>query len=59
MFRYLANKCSIASRIDCFSEESTTIFGTKLKEQVNRPIFQNNLQNEMLSLCVSNTQVFI
>merc|ERR1711974_409185 len=32
--RYLANKCSIASRIDSFSEESTTIFGTKLKEQV-------------------------
>jgi len=32
--RYLANKCSIASRIDCFSEESTTIFGAKLKDQV-------------------------
>merc|ERR1712183_209512 len=32
--RYLANKCSIASRIDCFSENSTSIFGTKLKEQV-------------------------
>merc|ERR1711934_1096908 len=32
--RYLANKCGIASRIDCFSEESTTIFGSKLKEQV-------------------------
>merc|ERR1711981_872644 len=32
--RYLANKCSIASRIDCFSEESTTVFRTKLKEQV-------------------------
>merc|ERR1712083_981942 len=32
--RYLANKCSIASRIDCFSGESTTIFGSKLKEQV-------------------------
>merc|ERR1712142_253510 len=32
--RYLANKCSIASRIDCFSEESTSVFGTKLKEQV-------------------------
>merc|ERR1711997_856957 len=32
--RYLANKCSIASRIDCFSEEATTIFGSKLKEQV-------------------------
>merc|ERR1712096_492082 len=32
--RYLANKCSITSRIDCFSEESTTVFGAKLKEQV-------------------------
>merc|ERR1712129_118346 len=32
--RYLANKCSIASRIDAFSDESTTVFGTKLKEQV-------------------------
>jgi len=28
--RYLANKCSIASRIDCFSDEATTIFGEKL-----------------------------
>merc|ERR1711877_113655 len=32
--RYLANKCSIASRIDCFSAEATTIFGEKLKDQV-------------------------
>merc|ERR1712184_32319 len=32
--RYLANKCSIASRIDAFSEDATTVFGTKLKEQV-------------------------
>jgi len=32
--RFLANKCTIASRIDCFSEQSSTIFGTKLKEQV-------------------------
>merc|ERR1712058_202623 len=32
--RYLANKCSIASRIDAFSEESTSVFGAKLKEQV-------------------------
>merc|ERR1712039_44950 len=32
--RYLANKCSIASRIDCFSEEATTAFGEKLKDQV-------------------------
>merc|ERR1711997_900263 len=32
--RYLANKCSIASRIDCFGEESTTVFGEKLRDQV-------------------------
>ena len=32
--RYLANKCSIASRIDCFLEQSTDAFGIKLKEQV-------------------------
>ncbi|KAL5217916.1 hypothetical protein ABZP36_018600 [Zizania latifolia] len=34
MARYLANKCSIASRIDCYSESATTIFGQKLREQV-------------------------
>ncbi|KAI4336292.1 hypothetical protein L6164_014836 [Bauhinia variegata] len=34
MARFLANKCSIASRIDCFSETGTTAFGEKLKEQV-------------------------
>ncbi|KAJ3683807.1 hypothetical protein LUZ60_014034 [Juncus effusus] len=34
MARYLANKCSIASRIDCFSEMNTTVFGEKLREQV-------------------------
>lgn len=32
--RYLANKCSIASRIDCFAEIPTNIFGEKLKQQV-------------------------
>lgn len=32
--RYLANKCSIASRIDCFSETPTHIFGDKLRQQV-------------------------
>merc|ERR1712038_2164124 len=32
--RFLANKCSIASRIDCFTEHATNIFGSKLKEQV-------------------------
>ncbi|XP_077992310.1 nucleolar protein 56-like [Glandiceps talaboti] len=32
--RYLANKCSIASRIDCFTETPTTVFGEKLRDQV-------------------------
>merc|ERR1739844_722956 len=32
--RFLANKCTIASRIDCFAEHATNIFGSKLKEQV-------------------------
>merc|ERR1711973_1068075 len=32
--RYLANKCSIASRIDCFAETPTSIFGSKMKDQV-------------------------
>ncbi|KAF3436847.1 hypothetical protein FNV43_RR19600 [Rhamnella rubrinervis] len=34
MARFLANKCSIASRIDCFAETSTTKFGELLHEQV-------------------------
>ncbi|CAL7945761.1 unnamed protein product [Xylocopa violacea] len=32
--RYLANKCSIASRIDCFAETPTNVFGEKLRQQV-------------------------
>merc|ERR1711920_517292 len=32
--RYLANKCSMASRIDAFADVTTTAFGEKLKEQV-------------------------
>merc|ERR1711916_77499 len=32
--RYLANKCSIASRLDCFLDEPTNKYGEKLKEQV-------------------------
>merc|ERR1712018_1019833 len=32
--RFLANKCSIASRIDCFTETATNVFGTWVKEQV-------------------------
>ena len=32
--RYLANKCSIATRIDSFSENPTNIYGEKLRDQV-------------------------
>lgn len=32
--RYLANKCSIASRIDCFSDNPNPLFGKKLHDQV-------------------------
>lgn len=32
--RYLANKCTIASRIDCFSDVLTSVFGLKLRDQV-------------------------
>ncbi|XP_045104665.1 nucleolar protein 56-like isoform X2 [Portunus trituberculatus] len=32
--RYLANKCSMASRIDCFSESLSSVFGEHLREQV-------------------------
>lgn len=34
MSRFLANKCSIATRIDCFTDEPSDLFGSKLKEQV-------------------------
>ncbi|XP_001358724.3 nucleolar protein 56 [Drosophila pseudoobscura] len=32
--RFLANKCSIASRIDCFLDQPTSVFGESLKQQV-------------------------
>jgi nucleolar protein 56 len=32
--RYLANKCSIATRIDSFSEEPSRLYGEKLRDQV-------------------------
>merc|ERR1719217_1117519 len=32
--RYLANKCSLASRIDCFADNHTKVFGEKMKDQV-------------------------
>ena len=33
--RFLANKCSIASRLDCFNETPTRLFGEALKNQVD------------------------
>jgi nucleolar protein 56 len=32
--RYLANKCSIASRLDSFSDTATNVYGLKLRQQV-------------------------
>lgn len=32
--RFLANKCSVASRIDSFAEQPTNVFGQVLKEQI-------------------------
>lgn len=32
--RYLANKCSIATRIDSFADEPSRIYGEKLRDQV-------------------------
>lgn len=32
--RYLANKCSIAARMDCFADNATDVFGKKLRDQV-------------------------
>lgn len=32
--RYLANKCSIASRLDAFLDQNTSVYGEKMKEQV-------------------------
>ena len=32
--RYLANKCSIATRIDSFSDDPSRLYGEKLREQV-------------------------
>lgn len=32
--RYLANKCSIATRIDSFADEPSNVYGPKLRDQV-------------------------
>ena len=50
--RYLANKCSMASRIDNYSEEPSNVFGSVLKKQVEQRLeFYNTgkptLKNEL------------
>lgn len=35
--RYLANKCSIATRIDAFMDQGTSVFGEKMRDQVLPP----------------------
>ncbi|KAB5595947.1 Small nuclear ribonucleoprotein [Ceratobasidium theobromae] len=40
--RYLANKCSIASRIDCFSDNPTAKFGEALRAQTGAPPTKNS-----------------
>lgn len=54
--RFLANKCSIASRIDNFSESPNTVFGEALKKQVEERLefYASGTQptrNEMAMVC--------
>ena len=55
--RFLANKCSIASRIDNFSEKPTSKFGDALKKQVEQRLaFYDTgvapTKNEMAMVCI-------
>ena len=57
--RFLANKCSIASRIDNFSEAPTTRFGEALKAQVEERLkFYDSgtapTKNELAMVCVAS-----
>lgn len=56
--RFLANKCSIASRIDNFSEEPTTKFGSALRGQVEERLefYQSGAaptKNEVVMVCAT------
>ncbi|KAH7835565.1 hypothetical protein Vadar_027419 [Vaccinium darrowii] len=58
MARYLANKCSVASRIDCFSEKSTTSFGDKLRQQVEERLdfYEKRVDIDMMKAALENVQ---
>lgn len=47
--RFLANKCSIATRIDCFSDEPSNEYGSRLKEEVEKRLtyLETNQGNNM------------
>ncbi|EKX73784.1 snoRNA binding domain containing protein [Theileria equi strain WA] len=34
--RYLANKCALASRLDCFCDTTTDVYGKKMNEQLTK-----------------------
>lgn len=62
--RFLANKCSIASRIDNFSEAPSTVFGQALKKQVEERLdfYSSGAQptkNETAMVSVSRSCVII
>ncbi|TBU17878.1 ribosomal biogenesis protein [Ordospora colligata] len=38
MSRYIATKCSIAAKIDCFNKERTSMYGKELKELIDKKI---------------------
>ena len=57
--RFLANKCSIASRIDNFSDKPTSKFGDALKKQVEQRLaFYDSgvvpTKNELAMVCVQS-----
>jgi nucleolar protein 56 len=60
--RFLANKCSIASRIDNFSEQPSTKFGEALKKQVEERLeFYASgappTKNEVAMVCVTSRKI--
>ncbi|KAL7222034.1 hypothetical protein ACSBR1_023869 [Camellia fascicularis] len=58
MAHYLANKCSIASRIDCFLGKNTTAFGEKLREQflILASVRNEKMNNVVLTLWKNTTR---
>lgn len=53
----MANKCSIASRIDCFSETPSTIFGEKMKDQVEERLsFYDTGTSAVSCVCIYSSR---